>query len=267
MASPLPGGLPDEDYEYAPGDVYVRVSDAGKSTPGFDNSVSGNVPGSDVWVLPAVQNLAMPFLGFGTEELPDGFGAITYSLQAMNGPGNFALWSVDGFGTPTVEMSTLLGDTSMTLASGTHSHFNFGFTQAGIYELLLTATSVLTPSMTDTQSFFFAVGSSTPGVQGFPSHPAFCWPAWRRPDSESVAGEADELRQRLQVNPASLESVTPGRDPGNEERQLSDICVASGKKTIHLAARWRGILPPAKLDSPGLVTPVGAVRSESRWRR
>lgn len=79
----------------------------------------------------------VPFVGVGLEELDvnDWNGLLTLTLLSISGPGDFRLWQDDGFGG---EVDFINTDTSLmnfNLAAGTHTHFNWGFTELGVYDL------------------------------------------------------------------------------------------------------------------------------------
>lgn len=57
---------------------------------------------------------------------------MTISLASVSGPGSIAIWQ-DGFPNPTVFFDSAGG--SVSLAAGSHTHFNWGFSTPGIYEL------------------------------------------------------------------------------------------------------------------------------------
>ncbi len=165
--------------EFDPADIYIRISDAGIATlptagpyAGQYAAMLGVAAGSDVWIAPQVNNPLLPFLGFATEELPPGFGDVAFKLLSVTGPGQFALWTVGTFGNPTELWSTALGmvgdSYAVTLATPQHAHYNWGFTEAGLYQLTIAAQSVNDPSLYDEGVFTFAVGSDTLGPQAVP---------------------------------------------------------------------------------------------------
>jgi surface-anchored protein len=105
-----------------------------------------------------------PFLGIGAEELVSGLfvnDQITLSLVSVIGPGQFSLWQVDTFGEPTAFMSSADPDaqTDLILNAGLHSHFNWGFTEEGVYEITLMASGQLTGGsmVSDTATYTFNV--------------------------------------------------------------------------------------------------------------
>ncbi|MFN9982522.1 MAG: TIGR03769 domain-containing protein, partial [bacterium] len=73
----------------------------------------------------------------------DWSGNISLSLKAVSGPGNFSVWSLNGFGAPEVRMSTANGisaDDRLALVPGSHGHFNVGFSAPGDYLVTLEAS-------------------------------------------------------------------------------------------------------------------------------
>ena len=82
------------------------------------------------------------------------FSSLT--ARAVSGPGDFSLYKVDGFGTPTVFLNTKDGisgsDQLGVLALG-HTDYNFGFTQPGEYTVSFQASGILADGLaTFTQS-------------------------------------------------------------------------------------------------------------------
>jgi len=168
---------PDEEFEAD--DIIVRVP----YTTWQHSSVNGGRPagsqwnpigvgaGSAYWFLPQSNTgtggaaaLNAPFLGFATEELDasEWTGNLTFTLLGLNGPGHFSLWS-DGF-SPTFFMSTvdgISGADSFSIAPETHQHYNLGFTQPGVYELLFQVSG-----MHNDDGFVVGSGTYTFVVQG-----------------------------------------------------------------------------------------------------
>jgi surface-anchored protein len=132
---------------------------------------TGATPGQPFWILPQTQDTDVLFLGLGAEEIAPGTlapwspsdprlpavqaGWIQVALKAVRGPagGAFSLWQNDQFGNPVVWMSTADGgitpaDTAYALEGG-HAHFNWGFTQPGLYEIDLEVTAFQGPGQTN----------------------------------------------------------------------------------------------------------------------
>lgn len=134
------------EQEFAPGEAVFAVGSAaaGVSPGGAFSSFLGPA-GTPIWTLPATANESLPYLGFGTEELTaaDWAGNLSLSLKAVSGPGNFSVWSVNGFGAPELRMSTANGisaDDRLLLVPGSHGHLNVGFSAPGDYLVTLEAS-------------------------------------------------------------------------------------------------------------------------------
>jgi surface-anchored protein len=144
-SEPPPGGT-----EYAPEDIVLVVgSDAMQSAPGTPAYGFLGDAGAPVWILPQNENPALLFPGIATEEIEAGVFAddrVALTLAGYNGPGHFALYQVDGFGSPTLFMDTHDGlsaaDTYDAIV-GSHAHFNWAFTQPGTYTLSFEASGTL----------------------------------------------------------------------------------------------------------------------------
>ncbi len=135
--------------EYEPGDAILLVDIAAQATvpvnPAF--SFLGSA-GSSTWILPQNENTELLFLGLGAEEVDGSFenNQVTLSLSSVSGPGNFALYQTDGFGSPTVFMSShdgISGTDQVTLNVGSHGHFNWAFSAPGDYSITFSASGIL----------------------------------------------------------------------------------------------------------------------------
>lgn len=118
----------EADVEFDPADVTIVISEFSTTTLNSQN----------YYLLPQdandAANYGVPFLGIGLEELDpaDWNGSLTLTLQGITGPGDFVLWQ-DGFSNSTIFADSV--NDSFTLAAGSHTHFNWGFTEKGIYGL------------------------------------------------------------------------------------------------------------------------------------
>ena len=157
--------------EYAPNEATLGVDIVGAhstvpANPQF--SFLGST-GSSFWVLPQVQDPALLFLGFGTEELAPGLfvnNEVTLSLQGVRAPGQFSVYEVGVFGSPTVFMNSGDGITaadSILLTAGGHRHVNWAFSTPGIYKVDFVAAGTLVDGNVFTTSgpitYTFAVAS------------------------------------------------------------------------------------------------------------
>jgi surface-anchored protein len=152
------------DGEYAPDELIVTVGNITEARPaGAGYSFIGVAAGTQVWSLPQTENILLPFLGLGSEELDSGdfIGGLTLKLTGVSGPGNFSLWDDNG-GSPISVFATsdgVDGLDSIVLTPGDHAHYNWTFTQWGLYELTfeVSGTHALDGLSSDTATYSFYV--------------------------------------------------------------------------------------------------------------
>lgn len=164
----------EDDTEYFPAtDALLMVNYQAHTTvpAGAQWSFLGS-PGSSTWILPNTENPDLLFLGIGSEEIEDGVFAgnsLSLTLKNVTGPGQFAMYDFDVFGDPTVRWNSAdgFGD-SLTLATGSHSHFNWAFSAPGDYIVTLEAAGISTlngaTSSGDVNYLFRVVAVPEPGV-------------------------------------------------------------------------------------------------------
>lgn len=160
--------------EYAANEVLLYAASQARTVQpaGAQWSFIGAGAGNPVWILPQNQNPALLFLGIAGEEIPAGTfsSAVTLSLTGLTGPGQFSIWQTDTFGNPTAFMSSADGISaadSLPVPIGSHAHYNYGFTQAGFYEVTLQATGTLTSGGTitsDPTTYYFGVETTSPSA-------------------------------------------------------------------------------------------------------
>lgn len=159
------GRIPDLDASNAT----VLLSSASRVT-----APAGGIPflstpaGGSAYIISQTNQPGLPFLGFGvTEELePEDWSTpISFQLSGYSSStgGQFAVWQASPFGSLISYMQTNDGISSsdvVTKPAGVHDHFNLGFSQAGIYDVTLTATGTRTDGtvVTGTGTFHFNVG-------------------------------------------------------------------------------------------------------------
>lgn len=135
------------DEEYDPDDLRARTS-AMRSSPTGLNAGIGVADGTTIYV--AGSSSYQPNLGFGVEELDplDWIGDITLTLTGWTLPSasaDFALYTTNLADTLVVDIvfsthdpaSTALNN-SFTMTPGDHLHFQWGFTEVGIYDFEFT---------------------------------------------------------------------------------------------------------------------------------
>lgn len=164
-------GTARADEEFDAGDL-IAVTNLGFNEPnGRPASAAwapiGNNAGDPVLFLPQVSTPGTPFIGLASEEMgssSDWISSLTWSVSNFTGPGEFSIWQ-DGV-TPNFFVSTADNLLSWSGPIGGHDHYNYGFTEAGIYDIELTvsATHATDGFVSDTASFRFA---AVPEPSGF----------------------------------------------------------------------------------------------------
>ena len=127
------GNAVTTESEYDPSDLVIVVPQTSTIT----------VASTNYYWLPETEQDATdkgaPFLGLGLEELVETDwedGLLTISLNSINGPGNFRLWQDDGLGGVNIFLdSNDPSKSSFELLAGSHTHYNWGFTALGTYQL------------------------------------------------------------------------------------------------------------------------------------
>jgi surface-anchored protein len=141
----------DNDVEYEPGDAILQVN-AGAETTVSSNPLFNflGTAGSATWILPAVEDPSLLFLGFGAEEIESGLfvgDTLNMYLRGVSGPGEFALFDFDGLtGDPRVFMNSRDGFTAADLfvaPAGGHTHLNWAFSAPGTYTVSFEASGIL----------------------------------------------------------------------------------------------------------------------------
>jgi surface-anchored protein len=139
----------DPGVEREPQDVKFQVLPEAETTVPADPAYGflGDA-GDPVWILPQVQNPALVWPGFGTEEIEAGVfqnDTVKVTFAYVAGPGVVAIYTEDAFGLP-ADVLVDSGDGSpdtVTLPAGDHLHANWAFAAPGHYWLLVTATGKL----------------------------------------------------------------------------------------------------------------------------
>jgi surface-anchored protein len=136
--------------EFAPADAVLSA------TPLAQTRVPTNAayaflgsPGAPVWILPQTQNPKLLYLGIGAEEIGTNVfvnDTLKLTLTGVDGPGQFALYGVTGFGQPNVRFNTRDGidaTDSVTVTAGSHEHFNWAFGAPGVYRVRMKVSGTL----------------------------------------------------------------------------------------------------------------------------
>ena len=143
-------------YEANEAPLYVGHPTFGFVTADISTNFLGRA-GDGLWTLPETENPNLLYLGLGTQGIAPGTfvnNQIRLELRSVSGPGHFALYNVDPFGTPVVHMNSRDGINptadSIALASlGGHVHVNWAFSAPGTYHVGLGARGVLAGGSTN----------------------------------------------------------------------------------------------------------------------
>ncbi len=115
----------------------------------------------------------VPFLGLGLEELDPldwDNGTVTISLNVISSPAgsHFRLWQDDGFGGAIDFINTDGVPSGFDLAAGSHTHFNWGFTELGDYELewSISGIHLVDGIQSGSASYFYAVPEPSTAILG-----------------------------------------------------------------------------------------------------
>jgi surface-anchored protein len=140
----------ETETSYEAKDVILRVLGGAATTVPANLLYSFLGPaGSPVWILPQVQDASLLFLGFGSDDLPTGIfqnDTVHIRLTRVKGPGEFAMFGYDFFGTPFVVMNTRDGlDAADTypFVAGSDAHFNWAFSKPGKYRVTFETAGTL----------------------------------------------------------------------------------------------------------------------------
>lgn len=152
-----------------PDDVVIRVRDEAKlpAPSGQKYEFLGLDDGSEVYVVPQVQNPAVVWIGWNTQdpavvkELQRG---ANLTLTGFSGPGTLSLFLQDGaFGDPLPMWdSTNPEPQDVWMETNTHVHANWVFSQPGVYvaQVKVQGTTIAQQDRSATAHLRFAVGNA-----------------------------------------------------------------------------------------------------------
>jgi hypothetical protein len=145
--------------------VYIVGNTNAKTTiPGNANYTFLGTAGAPVWILPQSQNINLPYIGISAEDglfptdIPPGIfeSPMALELVAVEGPGNFFMWSISGAGQPpTVKMIATNGVipapyNAAEIAINNHAHNNLAFSTNGLYRVTFRARGQFLGDTTNT---------------------------------------------------------------------------------------------------------------------
>lgn len=128
--------------------ILPEASDVGVITPGISTEPRAQTGWSGDGVEPEFLVKGIPSSTFSNNR-------VALTLASFSGPGDFFLYRTDGFGNPLIAMRTddgLSAGDSRLFNAGTHTHFNWAFTEPGEYLIGLQASGTLTAGNVFTES-------------------------------------------------------------------------------------------------------------------
>jgi surface-anchored protein len=152
--------------EYAPDELIVFVNPS--STVTLGTTTYYWLPQDET----AAFNNGVPFVGIGLEELESTDwvnGIVSLTLLNITGPGQFRLWQTDAFDNVTDFINTETNTLTFDLAAGSHSHYNWGFTELGVYELefQISGTHIVDQFQSGAATFTYAVPEPSTALLAF----------------------------------------------------------------------------------------------------
>lgn len=165
------GGAPD-GVEFDPDQLITMVANPFTPRPaGAAWDFTGTSSGSPIWILPQANDPARPFLGIAAEELEiDDWSNFSFRLTGVvsrpSASAEFSLWQA-GVGDPVRVWDTQDDDFSndvLNVAVGGHDHYNWTFTEEGLYELTfeIQGAHAVDGFQSDSGVFSFQVGNAVP---------------------------------------------------------------------------------------------------------
>ena len=176
-----------------PDEVQLRVPDAARvPVPGGAFGFLGPA-GSEVFLLPQVQDPDLVWPGWSTERMTAGQvtgDAVRLRLAQVRGPGKVAVFTTDQFGNPRVVFDSAgPSDRELVLPVRVHTHANWAFGAPGVYRLTVEVSAGLVGAgpATATATYVVLVGDATaPVVDGSVTPPG------ESPGSAPVEGPAPQ---------------------------------------------------------------------------
>ncbi|MGL4421565.1 MAG: choice-of-anchor M domain-containing protein, partial [Gemmataceae bacterium] len=134
----------EADLEYEPSAGLFHIRSIGATARSADAAFDflGVNPGQTFWRLGQEPVGGLLFLGLGAEEIEPGVlvdDKLQVRFLSVSGPGHVSLWNNTDTG-PEVLAASINGLNSadqFTLNSGSHTHYNWGFSSKGFYQVTL----------------------------------------------------------------------------------------------------------------------------------
>lgn len=132
-----------------PSGVLFQLGDSARtSVPAGDAYGFLGRPGATVWTIGQTQQDGVPWLGWNTQH-PTAVrsidGPTTWTLDAVDGPGDVFVYQTGSFGALTRVFGTADGwPRSLRIPANVHGHGNWSFTRPGTYRITTTHAATLT---------------------------------------------------------------------------------------------------------------------------
>lgn len=170
----------------------------------------GAEPGTDVWVVPQTQNPEVVWLGWNTQD-PEVMASIdrgvTIELTGLEGPGELTVYLQSGtFGEPQLLWDSRSEEPQpIWVDVNTHTHANWVFTEPGVHLVQLRVEADLLDGTTvsDTQEFRLAIGSTTDPQDAFAA-------AWAGGEPEAPEENTNEQADQPTTDPADAGEENSG---------------------------------------------------------
>ena len=135
----------DRGLRHAPPEARLVVAEMARMELPGDYPPLGQA-GESLWILPQSQDPRLLYLGWNAAGVAAGAfpNGVTVRLESVDGPGHFLLWQA-AMHEIAVAMNSRDGADEtdrVVLPPGSHSHWNFGFTAPGRYEVTFVAEAV-----------------------------------------------------------------------------------------------------------------------------
>jgi surface-anchored protein len=149
-----PGQRATNTQVYIVGNTNAQVN-----IPANANFAFLGTAGSPVWILPQTQNTSLPYLGYSTEDIPNGVftNPMQLELISVEGPGSFFMWQSTGIPgqPPIVKMIATNGVVSPPFNKAEkpvqdHEHNNWAFSTNGLYRVTFRANGQFLNETTNT---------------------------------------------------------------------------------------------------------------------
>ena len=175
-----------------------------------------------LWILPQSQNVNLLYLGVSAEAIPTSVfdGALRVELKRLLGPGHLMAWQATGPGQFNIRLNSrdgLTGADAFTPITGSHEHFNWGFSSTGVFSATFQATGRRlgeATNLTSAETTFVFHVLPLPAPTNFLTWQRSHWPpGFNPPTTEPAAdpdadGSANLLEYAAGTNPTNaLEAV------------------------------------------------------------